>query len=54
MLRLVPIDSINPSSYNPRKADQKRLKILELSLSKLGFVMPIYCDKSGEILSGHQ
>jgi len=28
--------------------------VLELSLRKLGFVLPIYADPSGEILSGHQ
>ena len=54
MLRLVPIESINPSSYNPRKADPQRLDILELSLKKLGFLLPIFCDENGEILSGHQ
>jgi hypothetical protein len=53
-MKLVPIDSVRPSSYNPRLADPRRLDLLELSLRKLGFLLPIYADASGEILSGHQ
>ena len=54
MMKLVPIDKVNPSTYNPRVADPKRLDIIELSLRKLGFVLPIFADANGEILSGHQ
>ena len=53
-IQLVPIDSVQPSTYNPRSADEKRLKQIELSLRKLGFILPIFADKNGEILSGHQ
>ncbi len=54
MIKLVPIDAVRASDYNPRKNDEKRLAIVEMSLRKLGFLLPIYADKSGEILSGHQ
>lgn len=54
MIKIVPIDEVKASEYNPRKNDEKRLAITEMSLRKLGFVLPIYADKSGEILSGHQ
>ncbi|NCC03487.1 MAG: hypothetical protein EOM37_05490 [Proteobacteria bacterium] len=54
MIELVPIGDVRPSTYNPRKADPIRLKIIELSLRKLGWLLPIYADKDGEILSGHQ
>lgn len=54
MIKLVDIDSVKPSTYNPRKADPRRLELTELSLRKLGFVLPIYSDADGEILSGHQ
>ncbi len=54
MIKLVPIEAVHASDYNPRKNDEKRLNITELSLRKLGFLLPIYADKSGEILSGHQ
>lgn len=54
MISLVPINEIQASEYNPRKNDEKRLALTELSLRKLGFLLPIYADKSGEILSGHQ
>jgi hypothetical protein len=53
-VKLEPIDAIRPSSYNPRKADPKRLELVGLSLRKLGFVLPIVADEEGEIISGHQ
>ena len=54
MIKLVPIDAVRASEYNPRRNDEKRLALTELSLRKLGFLLPIYADESGEILSGHQ
>ena len=54
MIKLVPIESVHASEYNPRRNDEKRLALTELSLRKLGFLLPIYADRSGEILSGHQ
>ena len=54
MIELVPIDAVKASEYNPRKNDEKRLSLTETSLRKLGFLLPIYADTSGEILSGHQ
>jgi hypothetical protein len=54
-MRLVDINSISPSTYNPRESDPERLKLVEYSLRKLGFVLPLYvCKQTGEILSGHQ
>lgn len=54
MIKLVPIGEIHASTYNPRKNDERRLSLTELSLRKLGFVLPIFADANGEILSGHQ
>lgn len=54
MVKLVPIGDVRASEYNPRKNDEKRLALTEMSLRKLGFLLPIYADKDGEILSGHQ
>ena len=54
MIKLVPIDAVRASEYNPRRNDERRLALTELSLRKLGFLLPIYADESGEILSGHQ
>lgn len=53
-IELVDADSIRPSSYNPREADPERLAMVELSIRKMGFVLPLYVDANGEILSGHQ
>ena len=52
--KLVPIEDLRPSAYNPRKADQERLNMVEMSLRKFGWLLPIYADTDGEILSGHQ
>lgn len=54
LIRAARLDEVNPSTYNPRTADQERLDLIELSLRKLGFLLPIVADASGEILSGHQ
>ncbi len=54
MIKLVEINKLKPSTYNPRKADKQRLQLIELSLRKLGFLLPIYADENGEIISGHQ
>ena len=54
MIKIVAIDAVKASEYNPRKNDEKRLALVELSLRKLGFLLPIVADKGGEILSGHQ
>lgn len=51
---LVDIDKLSPSAYNPRKSDIERLNLVALSLRKFGWLLPIYADKNGEILSGHQ
>lgn len=51
---LTPINNLSPSAYNPRKADAERLDLVELSLRKFGWLLPIYADVNGEILSGHQ
>lgn len=51
---LVDVDKLRPSAYNPRKADIERLNLVALSLRKFGWLLPIYADKNGEILSGHQ
>ncbi|MBE2198110.1 MAG: ParB N-terminal domain-containing protein [Anaerolinea sp.] len=51
---LRPYNSVQPSAYNPRVTDPERLKLIALSLRKLGFLIPIYADAAGEILSGHQ
>ena len=42
MIKLEDIEAIQPSTYNPRSADPKRLDLIELSLRKLGFLAPIF------------
>lgn len=51
---LTPLDKLEPAAYNPREADPTRLEFLRLSLTKLGFILPLYATESGHLLSGHQ
>lgn len=53
-VEIIPVGRLHPSTYNPRLADAERLDLLRLSLSKLGFLSPIYATRDGEIISGHQ
>jgi len=53
-IELVPIGDLRPSTYNPREADPDRLELVSLSIRKLGFLLPVYADANGELLSGHQ
>lgn len=53
-MKKVKIEDIHPDPSNPRQSDDARLHMLRLSLQKMGFVQPIYCDMDGMILSGHQ
>lgn len=51
---LVALSQLEPAVYNPRETDQFRLRLLQLSLSKLGFILPLYATPEGHLLSGHQ
>lgn len=53
-IELVPLDKLKPAAYNPREADPDRLNLLETSLRKLGFVLPLYALRDGHLMSGHQ
>lgn len=53
-IKLVKIDAIKPSTYNPRERDLKRIKLIKTSLKFLGWLLPIYATDDGEIISGHQ
>jgi hypothetical protein len=50
----VSISKLYEDATNPRKPDAQRMLLLELSLSKLGFLMPVFATKEGMVLSGHQ
>ena len=53
-VELREIASFHGAAYNPRTRIDERLEQVRISLSKLGFVLPIYINKNGVILSGHQ
>lgn len=53
-VKLVDIDKVYGATYNPRVRDPERFELVKLSLSKLGWLLPMYVTEKGEILSGHQ
>lgn len=53
-IALRPIGALRHAEDNPRRVDPARLDMVALSLRKLGFVLPIIANRSGEIISGHQ
>ena len=53
-IKLVDINTVYGAHYNPRKRDPERFNLVKLSLSKLGWVLPMYVTEKGEVLSGHQ
>ena len=50
----VPVGKLHEDPSNPRRTEHSRMQLLMLSLSKIGFVLPLYALKTGFILSGHQ
>ena len=53
-IQYIKTKDLKPDPKNPRKSDDARMMLLRLSLSKLGFILPIYANKKNMILSGHQ
>lgn len=53
-IKLEALSAVKPSAYNPRTTDPARLDLIELSLRKLGFLLPLFADSAGDISSGHQ
>lgn len=53
-MNIVAVGELNPAAYNPRRSDPQRLDLIEVSLRKLGWLLPIVAEPGGEILSGHQ
>lgn len=53
-IEIVSINQVHPDPTNPRKPDTVRLGLLRLSLTKLGFIQPLFVTPEGMLLSGHQ
>ena len=53
--RLLPITSLLPASYNPRRISDASLRGLEASIRRWGLVEPIVWNKqTGRVVGGHQ
>ena len=54
-IKYIPLDSVNPADYNPRKIAPEDMKKLVKSISAFGFVDPIIInDVTGKVVGGHQ
>lgn len=53
----VPIGSLNPSTYNPRKWNEAQTNALKESITKFGIVDPVICNSASErmntVIGGH-
>lgn len=53
----VPVGSLNPSAYNPRKWNEAQTNALKESITKFGLVDPILCNSAPErmntVIGGH-
>ena len=55
VIRKVPLSSLNPAPYNPRKIDPKQLELLEKSIKEDGYVEPmVWNESTGNLVAGHQ
>ena len=47
------IEALHPNPKNPRKHSASQIKQIANSIASFGFVVPIVCDSSGNIVAGH-
>ncbi|MBX9582527.1 MAG: ParB N-terminal domain-containing protein [Gemmataceae bacterium] len=53
-LRVLPIDSLKPAGYNPRKVAAPAYRKLKASLTAFGLVEPlIWNERTGHVVGGH-
>lgn len=50
----LPIDTLKPAKYNPRRISPENLSALAESITTLGYFDPVVINKDGTIISGHQ
>lgn len=53
-MEYVPIDSLIPASYNPRKISEVEMQKLVDSIALVGFIDPIIVNRDNTIIGGHQ
>lgn len=54
-VEMVPIQSLNAATYNPRKISREQMDRLVRSIREWGFVDPIVANRtSGSVVGGHQ
>ncbi len=53
-IRMVPVGDLTADPQNPRHRDLEILERIKGSIDTLGFVLPLYAEPDGLVLSGHQ
>lgn len=54
-IKQIPIEEINPATYNPRAISEESLQGLKASLTRFGMVDPLVVNtKTGNLVGGHQ
>lgn len=48
-----PIDALKPNPNNPRRHDERQLRMLEESIRTFGFLVPALIDHEDRLLTGH-
>lgn len=52
--KAMPIGSLKPAKYNPRKISEKQVADLRKSVEQFGRVEPVVVNSDGTIIGGHQ
>lgn len=53
-VEIVDLADLVDDELNPRTLDETRLEAVELSLTRLGHLLPLFADTDGRIVSGHR
>ncbi len=53
-IQRVPVSSLTPSPYNPRRISDEALSGLRSSIKRFGLVVPILVNKNYQVIGGHQ
>lgn len=53
-IKYLPIESLNPATYNPREMSEDAMEKLKRGLQEFGFVDPVVLNKDMTIIGGHQ
>ena len=50
----VPVSFLKPNSQNPRKHNDRQIRLLAKSITAVGFNVPILVDRDGNVISSRR